>query len=414
MPGPRAVEAAVGVAVVATVGLCLVVLVALAPGGPTAKGAEPVATTTDAPPSPSAADRDWQAILGLDAGPRERPRAREAALAAAREHLARQEGALKRFTETYPADARRFEARVRLADVLSTQARLTGSASSSSASSPTAVGQRAEAAQQLAQVETDPAAPAGVKTEAAYARLRQFMQDCAGGPETGPAGDARREALSRAIRGFDAAHPGDRRTPALLLELATLYDAQPSGKRALLDEVLARAPAGDGETRARAGDDLRRLALVGKPLPATLRLPPVAHHGGSGNSNPVDGGPGELLDAARRGRVVVLLFWASWSAPSLMELERLQTVASRFDPRQVEFLSVSLDEDRAALAAAVRAERVTWPVRCDGRGWEGAAVRSVGLNAVPTVWVIGRDGTLRTLNARGPGVAEAAIREAFR
>ena len=332
-------------------------------------------------------------------------------MVAAREHLARQEAALKRFAETYPADVRRFEARVRLADVLSAQARLGGSSSSSSASSPTAMGQRAEAARQLDQVEADPAAPAGAKTEAAYARLRQFMQDRAGGPEAGPAGDARREALGRAIRGFDAAHPDDRRTPALLLELATLYDAQPSGKRALLEEVLARAPAGDGETRARAGDDLRRLALVGKPLPATLRLPPVVH-GGSGGGNPSTV-PVEPL-GARRDRVVVLLFWASWSAPSLVELERLQAVASRFDPRQVEFLSVSLDEDRAALAAAVRAERVTWPVCCDGRGWEGAAVRSVGLNAVPTVWVLGRDGTLRTLNARGPGVAEAAIQEALR
>ena len=59
-------------------------------------------------------------------------------------------------------------------------------------------------------------------------------------------------------------------------------------------------------------------------------------------------------------------------------------------------------------------KRLTWPVYCDGRGWEGATVRSVGLNAVPTTWVLGRDGTLLTLNARGPGVAEAAIREALR
>ena len=360
------------------------------PPGPPAKG--------DSASAGIAADLDWQTIRRLDTGPRERPRDRDAALNAARDHLGRQATALQRFIEGYPADARRFEARVRLSDVLSAQARLAGPAMS-----PSAVDQRAEAVRQLDAVEADPTAPEGAKTEAAYTRLRQFMQDNAGGPESGPAGDARREALNRGIRGFDSAHPGDRRTPALLLELATLYDPQPVAKKLLLDEVLARAPASEVETRARAADDLRRLGLLGKPL--GLRLPPAVH--GGNPSLPVELG-------ARRGRVVVLLFWASWSAPSLIELERLQTVAARFDPREVEFLTVSLDEDRAALAAAVRAERLSWPVFCDGRGWEGAAVRSAGLNAVPTVWVVSRDGVLRTLNARGPGVAEAAIREALR
>lgn len=380
MPGSRAVR-------IAALGLAL-----LAFRPPVLRGAE--APTPNTPPP---ADRDWQEVLTLEAGPRERPRDRAAALTAAREHLAQQEGALKRFLDANPADPRHFEARLRLSDVLSAAARM------GDPGSPGVVGQRAESARQLDLLEADPAAPSGAKTNAAYARLRQFMQDSAGGAETGPAGNARRESLSRAIRGFDAAHPDDRRTPALLLELATLYDSRPPEKKALLDEVLARAPETDAETRGRAGDDLRRLALLGKPV--KLRLPPAVH----------GGNPAATVElGARRGRVVVLLFWASWSAPSLLELERLQAVVPRFDPRQVEFLSLSLDEDRAALAAAVKAERLTWPVYCDGRGWEGAAVRSVGLNAVPTVWVIGRDGALRTLNARGPGVAEEAIREALR
>ena len=379
MPAPRA-------AVVAA----LLWLTLPAPGAP---GAEPAADNAPA-------DRAWQELRALDAGPRERPRDRAGALAAAREHLARQEAALRRFVELYPADPRRFEARVRLSDVLAAAARFAGPAA---AASPGTVAQRADAARQLDAVEADPDAPAAAKTEAAYARLRQFMQDRAGEPATGLAGDARRDSLARAIRGFDTAHPGDRRTPALLLELASLYDARPAEKKTLLDEVLTRAPETDAATRGRAGDDLRRLALLGQPL--KLRLPPAAH--GANPAAPVDLG-------ARRGRVVVLLFWASWSVPSLLELERLQAVAPRFDARQVEFLTVSLDEDRAALAAAVRAERLTWPVFCDARGWEGPAVRALGLNAVPTVWIVGRDGTLRTLNARGPGAAEAAIAEALR
>lgn len=374
--------------------------------------------------SPTAADRDWRVILALDVGPSGQPRDREQALTLARAHLARQEAALKRFTEAYPTDARRFEARVRLADILSAEARLPGP----TMSGRVAAERRLAATRQLDLVETSSAAPAAVKTEAAYARVRQLMQDHVNGgleePGTGittggqASAEVRREALRRAIRGFDAAHPGDRRTPALLLELATLYDVRPAEKRALLDEVLARTSSaeGDAETRARAGDDLRRLALLnGRPV--DLRLPPSVHGGGrekERGSNPTTASAISAADlATHRGRVVVLFFWASWSAPALRELAWLQTVAAKFDPRQVEFLSVSLDEDPAALAAAVRAARVDWPVHCDGHGWEGVAVRAVGLNALPTTWVLGRDGTLLTLNARGPTAAEDAIRQAL-
>jgi len=346
----------------------------------------------------STADADWRAILALDAGPpmpaEGAIRTREAALARVRQHLDRQEMALRNFPLAHPSDPRRFSARVRLADVLFARTRLLQDGAA-----------QTRARQLLDEVEADSAATPKDRADAAYARVSQAMQAFSAGSATAPGG---REALAGAIRAFDRAYPADPRTPALLVELATLYDAQPTQKKALLDEALARLSASTGGSdnlRMRIADDLRRLALLGKPV--EFHLPPALATG-----RPAAAGAtfDETL-ASHRGHVVVLLFWATWSAPSLAELVRLQEISARCDPRRVEFLTLSLDEDRAALTEAVKQLRLAWPVYCDSRGWSGEAVRSVGLNALPTIWVLAPDGTLTALNARGR--AEEFIRQAM-
>ena len=119
----------------------------------------------------------------------------------------------------------------------------------------------------------------------------------------------------------------------------------PSGKAALLDEAATRTT--DESLRARINDDRKRLALLGKPLDLELA--------------PWQGGPAVRL-AGLRGHVVVIFFWASWSAPSLRELEELEQVAGRFAGQPVDFLTVSLDKDRRALAATCQAANLRWPV----------------------------------------------------
>ncbi len=206
--------------------------------------------------------------------------------------------------------------------------------------------------------------------------------------------DSARDALLQTVRRFDATYPADRRTPNLLTELATLFDAQPATKKTLLEEAATRTT--DETVRKRINDDLKRIAFLGRPL--DLRL------------QPWDGGAPISL-ASCRGRVVVLLFWASWSMPSLHALARLEEDASQFEGQPVDFFTVSLDEDRAALASTIKVANLRWPVHCDGRGWQGELVRSLGINALPTIWVLDRQGKLLTLNARDqtPDVIRQAL-----
>ncbi len=314
------------------------------------------------------ADHAWQIILQQASGPGTRFHNQEEAFAAARKHLDAQETSLREFVRIYPDDPRAYSARIRLSSVLSAKGRMTNR--------PTLV---TEAQKLLTDIETDPQIPPPVKADAGFARVSRSMENVAGHPVD----DATRDALLKAARAFDAAYPDDRRTAGLLTEVATLYDADPVQKKALLEEAAPRAT--DESLRGRINDDLKRLGLLGRPL--ELRILPW--QGGA----PISLG-------ATHGRVSVVLFWASSSMPALHELARLKEVAAEFQGQPVDFYGISLDEDRSALADTIKAADIHWPVQCDGRGWKGELVRSLGINALPTVWVLDRRGELTTLNAR--------------
>ena len=327
------------------------------------------------------ADRAWQTVLEQAAGPGSQFTSQAEAVKSMRAHLDKQEATLREFLRSFPAEPRRYSAAIRLSGVLAAKSRLLKQPDL-----------RSDARKILVDLAGDPATPDPVKADAGFALVSQAMEEVAGEPS-----DRTRDALLTAIRSFDATFPSDRRTPWLLTEVATLYDNDPARKAGLLDEAGSRAT--DETLRARINDDRKRLALLGKPLDLELV--------------PWQGGPAARLSSLR-GHVVVILFWASWSAPSLRELEQLEQVAGQFAGQRVDYFTVSLDKDRRALAATCQAANLRWPVSCDGRGWEGDTVRSLGINALPTVWILDRQGNLMTLNAHGTeasGLIQKALAE---
>ena len=320
-----------------------------------------------------AADQAWQVILEQAGGPGTRFHDQKEAIAAARQHLDKQEANLRQFMVRYSQDSRRYSVRVRLSGVLHAKAKFGGN---------TAL--REESAKLLADIENNPENPPPVRADAAFARISQTMEDMAGRLDV-----SSRESLGSEVQRFRETYPDDRRTSGLLAELATLYDNDPDHKRSLLNQALVRAS--DPSLRLRIEDDLKRIDLLGKVLDFRLQ--------------PVSGGPAIDL-ASRRGRVVVLLFWASWSGPSLRELAGLMKLAETYSGRPVDFLSISLDEDRTALLAMIKAAGLQWPVHCDGSGWKGEVIKATGVNALPTVFILDRHGVLTTLNARGSEQAD--------
>ena len=308
------------------------------------------------------ADEDWKAVTALDAGPQAPARSGTDAQAAILAHLAAQERALRSFITDHAEDPHTFEARLRLARLFALRGEIQNDPKL-----------RTESDRQLAALEKS--ATPGQRADLDFARLSQAMRR-ANSPTT-----MDRDALLNQARKFQTAHPEDRRLPQILVEIATLFDLLPATKRKLLLE--AQPLASDEETKSRIADDLRRLDLLGSIL---------ALSGPSTEGKPID-----LAD--HRGRIVLVAFFATWSPQSILALDTLKKTLAAFPKDRVHLLGVSLDTKPEPLGELLKSRAVTWPIIRDGQGWESPRIRAFGINTLPTVWLVDREGKLRSLGA---------------
>lgn len=315
-----------------------------------------------APARAGDAETDWQAIAALDAGPQQQPQTAEAAQVIVLAHLNRQELALRAFLAAYPDDFHVFEARLRLGRLLQIRGDLEDSDK-----------KRAEGKKMFETLEKT--ATPEQRAELDFSKVTRLMRNLR------QVTSARREELLVAARKFESEHPADRRLAALLAEVATLFDAQPKTKEALLMD--AQPLAADPELKARIADDLKRVRRLGEEVPL--------------NAASVQGREIKLADY--RGKPVLLVFFAGLSQPSLAAVASVQRAVAELPAGTVQVVGVSLDERRETLVAAIKARALTWPVAFDGQSWESPLVRELGINALPTVWLLDLRGRLRSLNA---------------
>lgn len=109
---------------------------------------------------------------------------------------------------------------------------------------------------------------------------------------------------------------------------------------------------------------------------------------------------GKSLDlAAFEGKVVLIHFWASWSANCVAELPKLQKVYDDLHVRGFEILGISLDRERAELDQAIADHKIAWPQTL-GADSERLA-EEFQIQTVPSLWLVDKKGRLRDVNARG-------------
>ena len=326
-----------------------------------------------APLAFGSADEDWQKIQEMESAPRVEFHSREEARAAALGRLAEQEAALRGFARAHPEDPRSFDAFLHLAHLLSVRGDFDAKKGGS-----------AEARKVLDALSKT--APSERTADLAFARISLAMREVrTNDAET-------RGALLRDAESFRKAFPMDRRVAPLFTEIATLFDDDPVRKGALLR--LAEPLASDPETKGRIADDLKRVAQFGHRV--DLRA------------------EGSRFDVAQyRGKVVVICWFADWSPPAMLAVKGVRDGVAGFSREQVQPLGISLDQDRTVLAKNVADLKLDWPIAFDGKGWDSPLVRGPGINALPTVWVLDRQGRLRTLNVRSnlESIIERLLRE---
>jgi thiol-disulfide isomerase/thioredoxin len=133
---------------------------------------------------------------------------------------------------------------------------------------------------------------------------------------------------------------------------------------------------------------LTRLDQVGKPAPAIQGLD-------------LDRKPFDLADA--RGKVVLVVFWASWCLPSAAEIATLQQVEETYRGRGFKIVGINLDalsEEGQKPESAMSNIRhflldynVRWPTLINGQGDKDYA-KAYGVTEIPANVLIGKDGTV--------------------
>jgi len=125
------------------------------------------------------------------------------------------------------------------------------------------------------------------------------------------------------------------------------------------------------------------IAQVGAPAPA-ISLPVVA------------GGTSDLTND--RGKVILVNFWATWCEPCKSEMPGLQQLADQLGDEPFRLYSVDLQEDAPQIQAFEQQYGLNLYAVMDE---DGNATRAYGVRALPSTFVIDKQGVLR-LQRLGP------------
>ena len=110
---------------------------------------------------------------------------------------------------------------------------------------------------------------------------------------------------------------------------------------------------------------------------------------------------GQSIDLSKmRGKVVLVVFWASWCPPCRGEVPNVVAAYQKYHDKGFEIVGISLDQDKDALVAFTKENGMVWPQYFDGKGWDNDISKGFGIQSIPTMWLVGKDGKLITTNAR--------------
>ena len=113
--------------------------------------------------------------------------------------------------------------------------------------------------------------------------------------------------------------------------------------------------------------------------------------------------------AALRGKVVVMDFWATWCPPCREEMPHLEKISKELAAREIVFVGVN-DEDAGTAKSFIKKNGYEIPVLMDSKR---EARRRYGINAIPSLFIIDRDGVIRQhfIGSRSEATLRKAILE---
>lgn len=161
---------------------------------------------------------------------------------------------------------------------------------------------------------------------------------------------------------------------ALQLAIGLEFNGKLKEARQWYEAIVNNFPTAPAAKRARGA--VRRLSLVGKPLTF------------SGDTL----GGGQIDLARYRGRVLLVIFWATWCEPCTKDLPQIQALYNQYRKNGFEVVGVNLDMPGAPIREYIENYKVAWPHIHEDGGLESRPATDFGIISLPTMLLVDKSG----------------------
>lgn len=110
-----------------------------------------------------------------------------------------------------------------------------------------------------------------------------------------------------------------------------------------------------------------------------------------------------------RGKVVLVDFWATWCGPCIAELPNVLENYEKYHAKGFEVVGISLDNSKEKLVSFIAERKLPWTNLFDEngpKGFEHAIATYYGISGIPSTLIVGKDGKVVSLSARGAQLGE--------
>jgi peroxiredoxin/outer membrane lipoprotein-sorting protein len=118
-----------------------------------------------------------------------------------------------------------------------------------------------------------------------------------------------------------------------------------------------------------------------------------------------------ISPANYKGKVLLMDFWATWCGPCVAGLPEIQAVYKKYHAQGVEVVGISLDGQKSDLTTFITARKMKWPQVLDSKDQAVRVPKLYGVQAIPFLLIIGKDGKIAAVNPRGK--IDAAVKAAL-
>ena len=173
--------------------------------------------------------------------------------------------------------------------------------------------------------------------------------------------------------------PKDSGANAALMRMAD--SVEPEKAKDFLKRVMENGPA---QMASAAAGKLKKMDALGKPVKMAFKA--------------VDGRQVDL--GKLKGKVVLIDFWATWCGPCVAELPNVKKTYAKYHEKGFEIVGISLDQSKDKLTDFVKENEMPWPQHFDGLGWKNEFAVMYGIQGIPAMWLVNKEGNLVDMKAR--------------